>query len=263
MSPTPSKIQTGQGTGSSAQALTLEDQVNDVASAQPVAESDFQFPPRQPWSSAAVKLLQGVIYHDDNSALWSDILSNISSLTDHFGLMGLQLIVDENEAMAWLHQPDADQLPEEYETLPKLFRKSTLGFEATLLAVMLREELRRNEEEDFHNQRCVVKQSDLLAQWKMFFPDGQDEVRLNKKLGEQLSKLEKYKFVKRFEKEPPSWEVRRILNISLPLSALKATRDALKAELLKRGGRRSSEALPGDDANPSLAPTTNDMGAQS
>lgn len=263
MSLNPSKIESGQGTGIPAESPTLEDQGHGTNGKLPVAESDFQFPARQPWSSAAVKLLQGVVYHDDNSDLWSEILSNISSLTDHFGLMGLQLIVDENEAMAWLHQPEPDQLPKEYETLPKLFRKSTLGFEATLLAVMLREELRRNEEEDFQNQRCVVNQSDLLTQWKMFFPDGQDEVRLNKKLGEQLSKLEKYKFVKRFEKEPPSWEVRRILNISLPLSALKATRDALKAELLKRNGRRSSDALAGDDANPSLAPTTNDLGAQS
>lgn len=200
------------------------------------SKQTFEFPQREPWSSAAVKLLKGVVYHDDPGASWDEILANASRLTDYFGRLGLVLVVNEDDGMAWLHQPEADELPSDYESIPKLFHKVALGFEASLLCVVLRDELRRNEEEDLQNDRCVVKQSDLLQTWQMFFPEDADEVRLNDGLSKQLSRLEKLKFVRRFEKTPPTWEVRRILKARLPLDALKSLRSELQAELARRQG---------------------------
>ena len=196
----------------------------------------FEFPQREPWSSAAVKLLKGVVYHDDQGGTWGEILANVSRLTDYFGRLGLVLVVNEEDGMAWLHQPDAEELPTDYESIPKLFHKVALGFEGTLLCVMLRDELRRNEEEDLQNDRCVVKQSDLLETWRLFFPEDADDVRLNDGLSKQLSRLEKLKIVRRFEKSPPSWEVRRILKARLPLQTLKTIRSELQAELVRRQG---------------------------
>jgi hypothetical protein len=46
----------------------------------------------------------------------------------------------------------------------------------------LRDELRRFEEEEFDNQRCVVKTSDLFELWKAFFSISSDEVKLMKGL---------------------------------------------------------------------------------
>ena len=199
-----------------------------------VPESDFDFPPCEAWSSAAVKLLQGVVYHDDQGDTWNAILSNVSPLSDYFGRIGLVLIVDKDDGLAWLRQPEKDQLPAEFESLPRLFRNVALGFEATLMCVVLRDELRKYEEEDFQNTRCVVKQSELLTTWKMFFPDDADEVRLNDALTKQLLKLERLRFVRRFERKPPSWEIRRILKARLPLESLKQIRTALQQELTKR-----------------------------
>ena len=197
-------------------------------------ESDVDLPSREAWSSAAVKLLQGVIYHDDAGDTWSAILTNVSRLTDYFGRIGLVLVVNEDDGIAWLHQPERDELPKDYETIPRLFRKVPLGFETTLLSVVLRDELRRSEEEDFQNERCVVKQSELLAVWKMFYPEETDEVRLNDALTRQLTKLEKLKFVRKFERDSPSWEIRRIIKARLPLEAMKTIRAALQQELAKR-----------------------------
>ncbi len=197
-------------------------------------EIDFDFPPREAWSSAAVKLLQGVVYHDDSGDTWNAILSNVSPLSDFFGRIGLVLVVDNDDGLAWLRQPEKDQLPAEFESLPRLFRNIALGFEATLMCVVLRDELRKSEEEDFQNERCVIKQSELLTTWKLFFPDDSDEVRLNDAMTKQLLKLEKLKFVRRFERKPPSWEIRRILKARLPLESLKQTRAALQQELAKR-----------------------------
>jgi hypothetical protein len=190
-------------------------------------------PTRQPWSAAAVKLLQGVVYHDDG-AHWDAILANTSPLMDYFGRIGIQLIVDEQDGMAWLRQPDAEELPREYESMPRLFRSVPLGFEPTLLCVVLRDELRRYEEEDFQNERCVVAQSDLLDVWQMFFPEESDLVRLDARLKTLLGKLEQLKFVRRFDNDPPSWEVRRILHARLTLEKLDTVKQALEAELARR-----------------------------
>ncbi len=180
-----------------------------------------------PWSAAAVRLMQGVVYHDDNSAVWEALLSNVSPLQDFFGNLGLLLVVNESDAMAYLRQPDAEELPDDYESIPRLFRRTPLSYEGTLLCVLLRDELRQFEEEDMQNEKCVLPQRDLLAVWKAYFPADSDEVKLNRTLGASLRKLEELKFVRQFEKQPPSWEVRRIIKARLPLSDLEQLRSSL------------------------------------
>ncbi len=86
--------------------------------------------------------------------------------------------------------------------------------------------LRIFEEEDVQNERCVISQNDLLALWRAFFPNQTDEVRLNRSLISALRKLEELKFVKQFEQEPPSWEVRRIIKARLPLEDLERLRES-------------------------------------
>ncbi len=181
------------------------------------------------WSSVAIRLLQGVVYHDDNRDAWEALLRNVSPLTEYFGKLGLMLIVNEADAMAYLRQPEDEEIPAEYEALPRLFRRTPLGYDTTLLCVLLRDALRQFEEEDVHNERCVVTQHELLSVWQAFFPDQTDGVKLNRSLGAALRKLEDLKFVRLFEKDPPSWEVRRIIKARLPLADLERLRQSLVA----------------------------------
>ena len=183
-------------------------------------------PPAE-WGAVAVRLLQGVVYHDDNADTWECLQRSFSQLTDYFAKIGLQLIVDEADAMAYLRQPNDDEIAPEYDHVPRLFRRSPLTYEATLLCVLLRDELRQFEEEDVQNDRCVVVQSDLLAVWQAFFPKSADEVKLSRALTIALRKLEDLKFVRQFEKEPASWEVRRIIKARLPLAELERLRQSL------------------------------------
>ncbi|WP_286765497.1 MULTISPECIES: DUF4194 domain-containing protein [Rhodopirellula] len=99
---------------------------------------------------------------------------------------------------------------------------------------MLREELRQFEEEIHRDGRCVVTQAALLEVWQSLVPTETDEVRVNRLLGGQLRKLEELKFVRQFENDPPSWEVRRILKARLPLQGLERLRADLEAELKRR-----------------------------
>jgi hypothetical protein len=121
-----------------------------------------------------------------------------------------------------------DEQPEGYEQLPKLIRKIRLGYDATLLCVLLREELRRYEEEEVHNERCAVETDRLFEQWKAFFPPQADEVRQRREFLAALRKLEDLGFSRKINDTPECWEVRRILKARLPVSEL----ENLKGQLL-------------------------------
>jgi hypothetical protein len=192
------------------------------------------FPEFREWSIAAVRLLQGVVYSDEES-VWNVILSSQSQLESYLARLGLILVVDQPEGLAYIRQADHEELPEEYERLPKLFRKSRMGYWPTLLCVLLREELHRFEEEDLNNERCVVESDSLFEQWRAFFPMSSDEVRQRRELEAALSKLSELGFVQQFSLEPEAWEVRRILKARLPISEL----ETLKSQLLAAAARRT------------------------
>lgn len=193
------------------------------------------------WSIAAVRLLQGVVYSDDHR-VWDLVLSNQSALGEYFGRLGLTLLIDEPEGYAFLRQLAEDELPDDFRDLPKLFRRRRLSYEATLLCVLLREELLRFEEDDLHNERCVVSSGDLFEHWKTFFPPAGDEVALQKSLEASLRRLEELKFVRPFGKGREAWEIRRILKARLPASEL----EGLRARLMEAAAQ-TAEGTPGRD----------------
>jgi hypothetical protein len=197
-------------------------------------------PPPAPWSAAAVRLLQGVVYYDDNQDVWDTLLKSQSTLADYFGKLAVELVVNESDGFAYLKQAEDEESDTNSPATPRLFRRTPLSYDTTLLCVLLRDALREYEEQDLQNQRCVIAQAELLDLWRAFFPGPIDDVRLNRSLVMSLRRLEELKFVRQFEKEPASWEIRRILKARLPLSDLERLRRSLIEEVEKRS--------PGPDA---------------
>lgn len=196
-----------------------------------------EYPEFRDWSIAAVRLLQGVVESEDGR-VWNLIAANLAQLEQYFARLGLQLVHDESEGLAYLRQFSEDSLPPGYEAIPKLFRLTRMSFGQTVLCVLLRDALRRFDEEETRHDRCVVEESELLDQWKAFFPSQADEVRQLRDLQATLRKLEDHGFVKRFGQEPPGWEVRRILKARLTADEL----EHLLRQLQSAVAGRESEA---------------------
>jgi hypothetical protein len=192
-----------------------------------------EMPEFREWGVAAVRLLQGVVYADE-PRVWEAVLASHSQLATYFARLGLLLVVDEPEGLAYLRQLSDDELPDGYDRLPKLFRRTRLGYDETLLCVLLREQLRRFEEEDLHNERCVVEAAALFDRWRTLSPARHDEVRARRELSAALRKLEDVGFVRKLADEPEAWEIRRILKARLPVAEL----EGLKARMLAAAGRR-------------------------
>lgn len=191
-------------------------------------------------SIAAVHLLQGVV-HDDENRIWGLVLNHQTRLDSFFSRIGLRLVIDEAEGFAFLRQLEESELEHVrgYDQLPKLFRKKRLGYDATLACVLLREELRKFEEEQVDNARCVVATDELFEQWKAFFPETQDDVKSRKALTAALAALEELKFIREFTKDPQEWEIRRILKARLPVAELERLCRDLKAEAESRAQHSS------------------------
>ncbi len=214
-----------------------------------------RMPPPVAWSSAAVKLLQGIVYHDDAGDAYQRTLESVTPLTDYFVRIGLRLIVDEENGMAYLRQIDPQSFPTEYPKMTTLFRKSRLGFDLSVLCVLLREELRQFEEEIRQDERCVVTQSHLLTLWSEICGTGDDAVRMNRQLTGHLKNLQEMKYVRAFSDSPPSWEIRRILKARLPLTELEKMRAELIDELNRR---RDDNSINTKTKHPDAQISTND-----
>lgn len=198
-----------------------------------------EFPEFREWSVAAVALLKGVVYADD-VRVWGIVNANVSALETFFARLGLRMMVEEGEGMVYLRQLTEAESPDGYADLPRLFRSSRLSYSQTLTCVLLRDALRRFEEEDLRNERCVVEEATLFEDWRGYFPASQDEVRSRRDLAGCLSALEDIGFIRRFGDEPPAWEVRRIIKARLPIADLEQLRDSLAAareKLVGEGGR--------------------------
>jgi hypothetical protein len=185
-----------------------------------------ELPEYRDWSRVAVLLMRGVVYSEDDRA-WNILLTSVSMLESYFARLGLRLVVAESDGMAYLRQLNEDEATAGYDSLPKLFRSTRLSYGQTLLCVLLRDELRRFEEEEVRDERCVIDEPTLLQQWESFFPTVRDEVKMLRDMQAALRKLEELGFVALFGGEPAGWEVRRILKARLPASHLEELRDAL------------------------------------
>ena len=100
--------------------------------------------------------------------------------------------------------------------------------------------MRRFEEEEVENARCVVSTGELFEKWKAFFPGVHDEAKLRKALNVALTTQEELKFIREFAAEPQEWEIRRILKARLTVAELERLLDDLQAEAHARAQRSAS-----------------------
>ncbi len=179
----------------------------------------------RPWAAPALKLLMGVVYGEDKE--WRALREHEAAVREHFTSLGLELVVDEGEAFAWLSQRDPD---DGEETLPRLLRRMPLTWEQTLLCVLLRERLLQFDRAGDADGRLVLALEELRELLLPFLPESNDAKKFERRLAGLLNKAEELGFLRRFES--PSgvrFEVKRILKARLPVLDLERIRDKVLA----------------------------------
>ncbi|MEG4986577.1 DUF4194 domain-containing protein [Microcoleus sp. BR0-C5] len=182
------------------------------------------------YAPALIKLLQGILYEDEDKDDWGELLKNEKNVREYFGKIGLRLYLDEAEGYAFLQQPDGDDGDEEAKKLPRLVKRVPLSYEVTVLCVLLREKLLEFNNSTSDSTRCIVYKHEIHDLMRQFFPDQTDEPKLLKKFDESINRVVKLHFLKELKnKEGESYEIRRILKAKIPAETLTDIKKGLEA----------------------------------
>lgn len=172
-----------------------------------------------PYAPTLLRLLQGPVYQDDGLP-WELLLSHRLGVARHFAEMGLELQLRESEGFAFLRQPEPSE-NNELPPLPRLIRRIPLSFEVTVGCVLLRERLLLFENTQPDASRLVLPQEELRQMLRPFFRETTNEVKLQNRLDQTLTRLSELGFLKALKNEgPPTFEVRRLIKAKLDAQAL-------------------------------------------
>lgn len=201
---------------------------------------DEELPPYRDSNLAAVKLLKGAVYANDQPA-WSLTKSHGKELQAFFSRLGLRLVVDENDGFAYLRQLEDEEMElDGYEQLPRLVNRKPLTYEQTLLAILMRDELRRFDGMMTDSVRCIIAADQLYEAYRDFFSTAGDEKKVRDKFNSSLTKLEQFGFVKKITPEPAEYEIRPILKARFTLERLAEVKEKL-AEHFGEKPKRSND----------------------
>lgn len=177
-----------------------------------------------PWAAAALRLLQGVVYGEDRE--WKALRDHEHAVRAHFAAMGLEVVVDEGEAFAWVRQNERE---EGADPLPRLIRRMPLTWEQTLLCVLLRDRLLQFDRSTDPDGRLVLSQDDLREMLLPFLPESGDGQKLERKVVALRARAEELGFLKGIPGSDGHYEVRRVLKARLPVDDLERIRDVVLA----------------------------------
>jgi hypothetical protein len=160
-------------------------------------------------SEVVVPLLKGVLYMEDNPALWSALLDLQFRVRDYVAVLGLELMLDEAEGYAYLRSLPEDEDPDSPKR-PRLVARRQLSFPVSLLLALLRKKLAEFDARG-GDTRLILSRDEIVELIRVFLPEGTNETRLIDQVGTHLNKVADLGFVRRLRGQADMFEVRRIL----------------------------------------------------
>ncbi len=164
-------------------------------------------------SRVLIGLMKGVVYRENDAALWQELLTLQARARDYVAVLGLELLLDEAEGHAFLRtRPIAEGEPE----LPRLVQRRPLSFPVSLLLALLRKKLAEFDAgsgEGGNSSRLILTRDEIVELIRVFLPTGSNEAKLIDQVETHLNKVIELGFVRRLKAPSgePAYEVRRIL----------------------------------------------------
>lgn len=158
-------------------------------------------------SLVLIQLFKGPVYRDAHERLWEPLLKLRAPISDHVGVLGLRLEIDETDGYAFLRSlPDTDDA----EGFPRLISRHTLSYHVSLLLALLRKRLA---EFDAHSSesRLVLSRDQIIEMISIYLPDASDEVKTGRSIDRYIKQIEDLGFLRRLRGEDDQYEVKRII----------------------------------------------------
>ncbi len=183
---------------------------------------------RAPFAAAIIKLLQGPVYADDKN-IWRELTQWPSAIQEYFGKIGMELVINEQDGFARVLQPETEEHDD--NPLPRLMKKQALNYEATLLAVILREGL---EEFDIKSDgnKFYLTQKEIKERIELFYKEQTNKSKLWKDLSKPITNLLTIGILKlnredAANKDNNKYEVKRIIKAFISNEKLEEIKNKL------------------------------------
>jgi hypothetical protein len=187
------------------------------------------------FSLIVISLLKGVLCSDNDPALWQKFLDRQAGVRDYVRVLGLELIIHEDEGFAWLKRAEVE---DDSGGLPSLTFRRQLSYPVSLLLVMLRRRLAEHDASSGES-RLILDRTEIVDMMKTFLPAGTNEARIVDQIDAHLNKAADLGFVRRLKMESGKIEVRRILKAFVDAQWLNEFDVKLKSYV--EGGARADE----------------------
>jgi hypothetical protein len=180
-------------------------------------EQELQEPSaRHELSALVIPLLKGVVYQENDAALWNALLNLQARVRDYTSVLGLELVLDEAEGYAFLRSRLQDN-DAAAPVLPRLVARRPLSFPVSLLLALLRKKLAEFDASGGET-RLVLSRDDIVELVRVFLPQSSNEARLIDQIETHLNKIAELGFLRRLKTSgsnqgtrTAAYEVRRIL----------------------------------------------------
>lgn len=154
-----------------------------------------------------IALFKGVVYQDQNPAVWQGLLDLQTRVRDYIGVLGLELLLDEAEGYAYVRQRPQGEGEAE---LPRLVARRQLSYPVSLLLALLRRKLAEHDATG-DEPRLILAREQIIDMMRVFLPDTANEARLMDRIDSHINKVVELGFLRRLRGQQDQFEIRRIL----------------------------------------------------
>lgn len=194
-----------------------------------------------PYAPVLIKLLKGPLYADEADA-WDLALRHRRAIDDYMSQLGLELILAEADGLAFLRRrrpgsgaaseagspgEGEDEAPD--DGLPELVARRELPYTASLLCVLLLEELYRFEASGEGEARLVLPRARIRELALPYLPRKSNEAKQADALDAQINRLAQYGFIRPIKAGSDEYEVTPLLKHKITPRILGEAAARLKA----------------------------------
>ena len=160
----------------------------------------------QEWSKAAILLLKGPVYENDDRKTWAILLRCRENINNYFRVIGLHVLIEEEDGYAYLEQvkdsveKGMESEEEVNDTLPRLIRKVPFSYKMSMLLVLLRQEMDKFTSSRNESIYPILHKSEIMGLVQSYTKEASDQTKFNNDVDSMINKLVELTYLKPKEK---------------------------------------------------------------